>query len=358
MNKMIMTFFSMLIISLICTGCENTSMDELVPANDITYNKIEKNTVVVEKGDITPVFDKPLELAGYEEKKYREDSDEYEALKAAYELTLKSVNCEVGQKVKKGDVLVSFTSKELDGQIKEKQEEKRLAALELEHIKKLAKINDTENYDEQMESIKQQIKICDLYIQDISDKYNEINIVCEEDGVVRYIDSSLFDGYVATNSDLIIVSKDDGYYETEVDNTVSFDAEKTYEAGSGATKYELAVLEKVDGKLSDEKAENNERISNTNEKKEPQTHVAYFKPINNNGQMLEKSIRLETELNTLKDVCYVDKQAIIRMENAEYVYMVDDEGKRRAVKVITGDVVDNYCIILDGLSGGERVALP
>ena len=72
-------FLLLLILCVICTGCGESSLDELVPVRDLSYNRIEKNTVLVVKGDITPVFDKPLELVGYEEKRYRENSDEYTA---------------------------------------------------------------------------------------------------------------------------------------------------------------------------------------------------------------------------------------------------------------------------------------
>ena len=333
MNRKIVFAFMILAAGVICTGCGGSSLDELVPVRDLSYNRIEKNTALVVRGDITPAFDKPLELVGYEEKRYRENSDEFEALEEALKLKIKSVNCQVGEQVKKGDVLVSFTSEELDRQIKDKEEEKRLAKLELEHIKKLAKLDPSSDYSGRITGIKQQIKICDLYIQDINDKYGEINIICEEDGAVRYINPSLYDGYVVTNNDLIIVSRDAGYYEAKVDDTVSFDPEKTYEAGSGAAKYELMVMDNG-------------------------THTVCFKPINSDGKMLEKTILMEAELDVVKNVCYVDKQAIISKESGDYVYVIDEEGRRRAVSVKKGDIVGDYCIILDGLSGGERVTLP
>ncbi|MBR1599329.1 MAG: hypothetical protein IJ661_10540 [Lachnospiraceae bacterium] len=358
MNRMIVIVFVFIIVCVTCTGCGSSSLDELVPVRDLSYNRIEKNTALVVKGDITPVFDKPLELVGYEERKYREDSEEYEALEAVYKLKLASVNCQVGGQVRKGDVLVSFTSDELDKQIKEKEEEKRLAKLELQHVKELEEIDDEAVYSEQIRSIKQQIKICDLYIQDISSKYKEINIICEEDGVVRYINPSLLEGYVVPNSDLIIVSRDDGYYEAQADDTISFDVTKTYEAGSGVERYELKVMENDAGN-TDDNDENDDTLSSmdtaiNDEKK----HTVYFKPINKDGRMLEKTILMETELNVLKNVCYVDKQAIIRKDDGDYVYVVDEQDHRRAVSVKTGDIVGEYCIILEGLSGGETVTLP
>lgn len=367
MNRKIVFAFMILAAGVICTGCDGSSLDELVPVRDLSYNRIEKNTALVVRGDITPAFDKPLELVGYEEKRYRENSDEFEALEEALKLKIKSVNCQVGEQVKKGDVLVSFTSEELDRQIKDKEEEKRLAKLELEHIKKLAKLDTSSDYSGRITGIKQQIKICDLYIQDINDKYGEINIICEEDGAVRYINPSLYDGYVVTNNDLIIVSRDAGYYEAKVDDTVSFDPEKTYEAGSGAAKYELRVMD--DALENNDENNNNGNNNDANDKNEGDTdgdpvinengtHTIYFKPVNSDGKMLEKTILMEAELDVVKDVCYVDKQAIISKESGDYVYMVDEEGRRRAISVKKGDIVGDYCIILDGLTGGERVTLP
>ena len=358
MNRMIVIVFVFIIVCVTCTGCGSSSLDELVPVRDLSYNRIEKNTALVVKGDITPVFDKTLELAGYEEIKYREDSEEYEALEAVYKLKLAAVNCQVGQQVRKGDVLVSFTSEELDKQIKEKEEEKRLAKLELQHVKELEEIDDESGYSEQIKSIKQQIKICDLYIQDISSKYEEINIICEEDGVVRYINPSLLEGYIVPNSDLIIVSRDDGYYEAQVDDTISFDESKAYEAGSGMERYELKVMENAAGNMDDNDVKDNTLSSADSAINDEKKHMVYFKPINNDGRMLEKTILMETELNVLENVCYVDKQALISKDDGEYVYVVDDQGHRRAVSVKTGDIVGEYCIILEGLSGGETVTLP
>jgi hypothetical protein len=62
MNRILLTVFVSLIV-LDCAGCTGQSMDELVPVRELSYNRVEKNTVIVQKGDITPAFDKPLELA-------------------------------------------------------------------------------------------------------------------------------------------------------------------------------------------------------------------------------------------------------------------------------------------------------
>ena len=364
MNRILLTVFVSLIV-LDCAGCTGQSMDELVPVRELSYNRVEKNTVIVQKGDITPAFDKPLELAGYEEIRYRENSDEYSALETAYNITLKAVNCEVGQYVKKGDVLVSFASAELDRQIKDKQEEKRLASLELEHIKKLERIDSNTDYSAQIEGIRQQIKICELYIQDINDEYAKINIICEENGVVRYVNPSLFDGYVMPDSDLVIVSHDKGYYEAEVDDTVTFDKSGTYVAGNCDARYELKVMDEADNDSADKtmiddnsyNADVSEDAGDLSYEQQNKKKV-YFTPIDNNNTILEKTIQLQTKLKAVKNVCYVDRQAIISKDDNEYVYVVDDKGRRRAVEVKTGDVVDNYCIILDGLKGGETVSLP
>lgn len=356
-------------VAVLLTGCRGmAALDALVPVRELTYNRVEKNTAVVVKGDITPVFDKTLELSGYEETRYRENNEEFEALEDAYKLTLKAVNCQVGKQVKKGEVLVSFSSAELDREINERKEERRLKELELEHIEKLAELDKASDYSGQLAAARQNIKVCDLYIQDINSKYDEINIVCEKDGVVRYINPELAMGRVVTGTDLIIVSQDDGYYKAAIEDTVSFDTTRTYIAGNGAVGYELKVMDNaiVD---NDEEAEidksgepaseagDNASEEMTGDGENADMRIVCFEPIDAEGKILENSIRLTTELNTVKNVCYVDKESIISTDNGDYVYVVNEDEKRRAVRVKTGDVVGDYCIILSGLYGGEIVVL-
>jgi hypothetical protein len=161
------------------------------------------------------------------------------------------------------------------------------------------------------------------------------------------------------------VSHDKGYYEAEVDDTVTFDKSGTYVAGNGAARYELKVMDEAENDSDDKAmiADNSDNADVSEDAgdlsyEQQNKKKVYFTPIDNNNTILEKTIQLQTKLKAVKNVCYVDRQAIISKDDNEYVYVVDDKGRRRAVEVKTGDVVDNYCIILDGLKGGETVSLP
>ena len=45
------------------SSCGNSDMDPLVPPVDVSYTGEERETVTVEKGDLTPVFQADIELS-------------------------------------------------------------------------------------------------------------------------------------------------------------------------------------------------------------------------------------------------------------------------------------------------------
>lgn len=360
MNHRIESALCALILCLVCVGCGREALDELVPVRELSYNRVERNTALVVKGDITPIFDEQLTLSGYEEQVYRVKAEEYENMVETYQLTLKQVTCGVGDMVKAGNVLVGYSSSELDGQIQEKEKEKRTAVLELEHVKRLAEIDSGTDYSGQLHSIEQQIKACDFYIEDVEEKYDEINIICERDGIVRYVNPTLYDGYVMPGSELVRVSQDNGYYQVEVDDTASFETGKAYPAGNSMAEYMLEVVELEDASniMLDGVTEKHENKLEKQYEMLTENRIIYFKPVDTDIKMLEKNVRLETELPVLRDVCYVNQRAVIHRGDCDYVYVVDEEGKRRACSVGLGRVVGEYQIITEGLAGGEVVTLP
>ena len=74
--------------------------------------------------------------------------------------------------------------------------------------------------------------------------------------------------------------------------------------------------------------------------------------------MLEKNLMLEFDLPTLKDVCYVNRQAVFDKGGVHLVCVVTENDIRNAVIVEVGDRGGNYYIIKSGLEGGELVELP
>ena len=239
------------------SGCGQDDMDALVLSKDTTYDGVEMDTTEVERGDISPVFEKLIELQGYEDTTYRVEKDKAEDLEYIYKAKLDKVNVSVGDHVHAGDTLVSFRSDNLNKELREKQNEKAEAVLEKEHLEKLMQIDSTLDFRDDIVSLNEDIRLAEIRIQDIQDTYNSMNIIAEKDGVVSYIDPSAQDGFLVVGSPIVTVSNDAGYYLMDLTEDVSEasggDAEMTstdvefhvgdiYTAKSYMAEYKVEVI--------------------------------------------------------------------------------------------------------------------
>ena len=80
------------------SGC-GSNKEPLAKTNRTPYEKLAYRTVTVQKGSITPHTTITLKAQGYQKNTYGAKNQS---------LALQSVNVSVGDRVKKGDVLVSF----------------------------------------------------------------------------------------------------------------------------------------------------------------------------------------------------------------------------------------------------------
>ena len=96
------------------SGCGNSDMDPLAPSAEISYTNQERETVVVERGDIVPLFEQTIELAGYSQKLYQLDPDKVADMETLYNVQLDEVPVSEGDRVSVGDTLLSFKSEVLD----------------------------------------------------------------------------------------------------------------------------------------------------------------------------------------------------------------------------------------------------
>ncbi len=343
-NKRLLKIILLLIISFTLTACSDEKAEELVGPKEDGWTSVERDSVFVSRGNITPEYETEIVLSGYSEEVYRLTEEEYDRIKNDYKAEMKPVSSEVGEKVKAGDTLISFYSKSLDEKLDASKTEAALASLAVEHYTNLVNINPKGDYFIDLKKQMNSKHLADLYIQDINNTYANINIKAVSDGKITFIDPAAKDGNPTVGKALMKTESDDGYYvlsESVSENTIDevfmkrpdFKVGDVFKAKANVNEYEVEVINAEGDDIR-------------------------FKLVGNEGLFAGEHLRLYCPMPELKDVCYVDGRAIIDGKNGTYVFVLNEDGTRRAVKVKTGSVVGTDIIIEEGLNGGEEVTLP
>ncbi len=325
-------FFSMV---LALSGCGSEKEDPLVPPIEPNYDAVVPTITVVERGDVTPSYEMDLQLMDYDRKRYKYSLAEYTELSETYELEVEDVLVNVGENVEEGDVMVSFHSKVLDEKIRENQKTINEAALEIEHLKVLQMINTYKDYTYDIEKLERDIEAAALHISDVRETYRRLSMICETDGVVASVNSIVQNGYIKPDTDIVEVVSSAGYYVAPKPGDRTFKTGEKYTATTLVNEYQLEVVDTPEGESSDN---------------------VYFKPVGIEN-MIEKELSLKLELPVQKDVCYVNKNAIVTKDEHTYVFVVNENGLCTAVEVELGEKFDDNVIVKKGLEGGENVAL-
>ena len=319
------------------TGCGEAREAELVPAAEPVYYAVSPRTTQVIRGDLVPTYSARLDLLGYEMVKYRLTRSEFDEFYGTYHMELDRIHVNVGDAVKKGDTLVSFHSDVLDKRIEENEQIIADANREIGHLQKLMKIDPSQDYKDRIAQLNRSIEVARLYVKDVKETYGRLNLVAGEDGHVSYISSMFSEGYIAADTDMIRVETSRRLYTVAKKEEYSFRTGEQVKAKIRNIEYLLTVVDPPEGESKD---------------------LVYFRPEGRDGEILEKNLMLEFELTPLKDVCYMNRQALFEKDGISFVYTVDENEMRRAVIVEPGDRVGNYIIIRSGLNGGELVELP
>ncbi|MBO4337129.1 MAG: hypothetical protein J5842_03560 [Lachnospiraceae bacterium] len=312
----------------------------------MTYNAAEWETATVQKGRVTTTLKHDIDLAGYEETEYRLRQDKLAEMEASYDMHLDEVKVSPGDHVKEGQVLISFSSKELDDKLEESRQNKELALLKLDHISRLSALDPDRDYTEQIRLLQNECRVADYYISDIQEIYASYNIIAETDGLVVDMDQALDDGFISAGKALLKVVNDAGYYEMSIDyedkarniSAQDFIVGDRYAAQGLSSECEVEVI-----------APPAER--------ESEADKVFFRVVGGEDEFFGNVLTVFGQPEVRDNVCHVDSKAIRKSEDGTYVFVRGDDGQFRAVKVETGDSYESDVMILKGLSGGEQVAL-
>lgn len=312
------------------TGCDASDKEE-EKNTEVTiaeYQKDTYQTVTVQCGTIQPVLTLKLVPDEYEINSYFIHQEMLE---------VEENNVEKGGKVEAGDVMVSFKADDIEEDIAVYEERRAEDEMLIEHYTKLMKINKEEDYSADLKKIKNDLSVANLYIKEQKDILSGYRLVADKAGIVTFISEELYKGYATAGMAVVkVASGSTNYTASTVDDYV-FHIGDIYKAKYEMAEYEMKVIavEKKEGK-----------------------NVITFEPVSDMTGVAETDeLSMDIEKTAISNVTYVEQEAVITVEDKNYVYLLDDNGFRQVVPVTVGEVIDGYIIIKDGLKKGEQVTV-
>ena len=353
-----------LALSALLSACGKESTYALIPLERTIYQRSSYQTTQVKKGDMEPTIHLKLKARLADQVKYSVDLTDAE---------VKEVLISAGEHVKKGQLMVSFesekTKKSIDAysaEVEEKQllldhytrmslydlqqrdyivKEKKEYPLYQQQEDEIKDDRDKEDtmrkyidYDLTIKQLEQDVKVASLFLQEERARLENCQLKAQEDGVITYISKNLLSGYVEPGALLITETCGENTYEAFTDDDFDFRIGDTYTAEKSGLLYEMQII-------AVEEEENGGR-------------AIVFAPDETllnppEGDSLDMSISKEK----LKNVVYVEKDAVHSGDNGKFVFVVSKEGFLDPVFVQTGEEVDDQVVIKSGLTGGEEVAI-
>ena len=359
MYKKIITCSMTVLLALTLSGCGRSAADSKAQISIPIHERIEYSSILVEKGDIEPEISLTLRVDDFHNITYGVDDESLE---------LDKVYVSVGDRVKKGDLLVSFKAGDLEEVIKAYQNQLEEDALIIKHYKRLMELEDNESHEKKNEAsevtggidgeqeqeagempdlsssiadIEREMELIKVQMQEAQEKLKGYSLIAEDDGTITQVEEGLHYGYIMTNTPLITESCGSKDYVATTKDDYNFEIGSVYVAESGVAKYEMRL------KACEASEQEGER-------------ELIFEPLSDmSGVSQSDSLTIVVKKPVLSDVLYVPAKAVFSVDDKNYVYVMDEEGFRDCVEVTVGETVgeigSQIIIITSGLSGGERV---
>jgi multidrug efflux pump subunit AcrA (membrane-fusion protein) len=320
-----------MLAALSLTGCCGSQKTPVVVIPDETYEHMTYSATDVKKGDLSSVLTLKLKVEDFERINYSIKNDGLEVDK---------LYVSVGDKVNAGDVLVSFKSDEIRESIEGYQESLQQNELLINHYTNLMKINPENDYSKDIEMLNEDVQVERLYIEEAQKRLEAYSIVAERSGTITEISEYLQCGYAVQGVTMLTEACGSDNYVAETADSYDFKVGDVFTAESGVAGYEMKLTQ----------------IEDAQDKSGVRT--LYFEPVSDMSAVSEQdTLTIQIDKPVMKNVVYVDSDAINTADNKCFVYVLDENGYRDAVFVETGETVDSYTIITAGLSGGEQVTL-
>lgn len=323
------------IMSMGLTGCSNRKVSDKPAINIEPYAMTVHERATVKEGNISSQIKLTLTPDGFSSKDYSVKQDDFE---------VEQINVKSGDKVKKGDVMISFKADEINKTIDEYTNKKEEDQLLIDHYSRLMAIDSSNDYSEDIKSLREDIELSGLYIEEQQEKLKEYQVIAEADGIVTYVNEWLQYGYATADETLVsVASGSNGFISSTEDMSYDFNIGDVFTATQGVASYDMKLVDVE--QVKNEATGSEERQL----KFECQSDIEVT-----NGYM---ELEVVIDKPVISNVTYVDKDAVNTVDGTYFVYKFDDDGYREIVPVEVGDTVDNYVIIKSGLTAGEQVSI-
>ena len=324
------------------TGCGSKKKDLLIPEKE-QYAKTEHLVETVQCGDLKTSFSLLLKGKDYTRIEYRVNPNDINTMIDSGELVFDGCYVSQGQKVNKGDLLLSYTSRKLDEEEKKYQDEINENNMTIEHYERLMDIDKSTDYSGQISRLRDKNEVLTLQKAEVEKKRDEFRIYAEEDGTISYVykDMTEYLGYIFMgDTSFVVISESTGssIFTVDTDEDYDFKLGEIYEATTSMNTYKMKLT----------------AIEDAGEKRN-----LTFEPEDETIQIpADTVLTMKIDRPIKKNAVYVSSKAIKKSnDDRSLVYIIDENGFRHAVEVETGEFVENKVIITKGLSGGESVSL-
>lgn len=317
---------------LFLSGCQSGKVAEPVVTIP-RYEKMNYETVAVNRQDVTPEVTLEVRIGDYKTYDYMAESSD---------LKLDSLKVSVGDKVKKGDILITFHSDELSEKLNEYEKEWNSNQLRLKHLNNLTAIEKEEDYNKEIKELKEDMSVLALRIQEVKEELANYSIVAKADGTITFVNEELTYGYVNTDSPLLVETCGSDEYEALCEEECNFLQGDIVSAELGIASYKM-------------------KVTSVSKKKE-EVRVRFLPMEDMSGVSTSETLTMRVKQKTLKQVITVPVQAIFTRGEQSFVKIQDDKGFLDVREVVVGSEVpgtEPACYVIEeGLLGGEQVVVP
>lgn len=324
MKRWVIILMPFFLLSL--SACSQTGREPVLITHT-AYEKRLSETTEVRRGGLTPTVSFTLSMTEVKHIRYQVTDGELE---------LERVAVSVGDKVKKGDLLLSFHSEELQGKLAEYQETEKQNRLLIQHYENLQRVDRKTDYQKEIKDLKQEQEVTRVYIRQTRERIRKNRIYAERDGVITRINNDLQKGIFRAGRSLLTETCSSGEYKAEPEEHIKLSKGMTIQAADGDRSYRF-------------------RVTGVKTKKSGK-RVYFFKPLSDmSGVEEETALTAQWKRKTIPDCLYVKGEAVCGEDGKHFVRRMDDKGYFEVVEVSVGEEIGEYVVITDGLSEGERV---
>ncbi len=314
------------------------------------------DTAVVEKGDLV------------EELRIRCDYDAIREERLSFDISgieIETVYVTTGDTVEKGDVLIELEMKELEAELSQCHEDLEILQLQLKQTNELmtqelaaheaylstltaqqlkTTVTSSERimpYTEAVKHINDNIYLLQLKMNEIEKDISERQIIAEFDGVVSYI-RDLDKGDVSERGQSLITVSDNS-----TPAFISTNEEKgLFEEGDEAQLFIEDIPYTVHA------------ISAGEEDPEDDKQEYYFIMEDSDVIIPDGTYGYITVITKeAKDILYIPEEAVKNLNGKTTVYYQNENGIRDYKHVTTGELIDGFYEITDGVTQGEQIII-